>query len=141
MIFLLGLLYARVHGHTNAFLYSRKGAEAIPENEHEWLTWERIIAYGFAPVGFVYGAWLGWIGLVLLFFDLVASVLAFSFFHNGHYNLMRDRIHDWANGWKYSSPTDTSRYNFTYVQRRNQLYIAAGIMAVGYTVFFLLWHT
>jgi hypothetical protein len=123
MLYLTLLLYALVDGAGNAITYSCKGANAFTWNEH--IVW--VIARLLVIVSFVMGAYMGyhaqgqaalWMGLGI---EALAGGLAFSFFHNGIYAETRDEIgedkYSLQQNWKYSSPTDTSRFNFTYKQR------------------------
>lgn len=138
MIYLLYCLFAYLDGQGDGILYSRKGAAALPGNEHTYLVKRRVAAFLLASGGFVYGAIFGWQGVLLLAVDSIALVLAFSFWHNGAYNLMRDKIGSTSNGWQYSSPTDTSKYNFSYPQRRNMFYLSVAILVIAYFVFFFV---
>lgn len=138
MIYLLYIIYACLCGQADAFLYARKGAESLPDNEHKWLVRIRIIAFTLAVAGVGYGMLFGLWGFALVALEGVCIVLAFSFWHNGAYNLMRDRVDGTAHGWRYSSPTDTSDLNFAYPQRRNMLYASIAILFVGYGLYFFV---
>jgi hypothetical protein len=139
MIYLLLCLYAFKHGQTNAILYSRLGADALPRNEHEDLVQERallvmsVILASFYPYA-----------LVLV--EVVAFILAFSFFHNGAYYVMRNRIdwyaidntewkYDWDDIkalWTHQSPTSTAKLEFSYKERTLLLFASFGILLIGY---------
>jgi hypothetical protein len=133
MIYLLLCLYAFKHGQTNAILYSRLGAEALPRNEHEDLVQERallvtsVIMASFYPYA-----------LVLL--EVVAFVLAFSFWHNGSYYVMRGTIafgsklpfETSKNLWKGESKTSTAKLEFSYKERTLLLFASFGILLIGY---------
>ena len=138
MIYLLYILYAWLAGHTDAFVYGMKGAGSLPDNEHKWFVKQRILPFLFAMAGFGYGIAFGIYGAILLAVDGGASVLAYSFFHNGFYNLMRDRMHGWSRGWRYTSPSDTSEVNFDYSQRRGMLYASIAILIISYLLYFFV---
>ena len=138
MIYLLYCLFAYFDGQGDGILYSRKGASALPGNEHTYLVMRRFVASLLYAGGFCYGATMGWKGLMLLGVDTLCIALAFSFWHNGAYNLMRDKIGGTTKGWQYSSPTDTSKYNFTYPQRRNMFYLSVAILVIAYFAFFFV---
>lgn len=131
MILLLFILYALAHGLTNAVCYSRKGAHALTMNEHVLFAVERCL---FALA-------LLWADYAFLprVFEAVAGVLAFSWFHNGAYYLMRDRIarggRHWWDSWRYQSETDTSRYSFDYKERTLLLLAGLVLLAGCYAVY------
>ncbi len=139
MIYLLYCLFAYLDGLGDGILYSRKGASALPGNEHTYLVARRFVAALLYAGGFFYGAVMGWKGLMLLGVDTLCISLAFSFWHNGAYNLMRDKIDGKANGWQYSSPTDSSKYNFTYPQRRDMKMASIAILIIGYSLYFFVY--
>ncbi|GAA4434629.1 hypothetical protein GCM10023188_25770 [Pontibacter saemangeumensis] len=137
MIYLLLCAYAYVHGQTNAFLYSRKGAEALARNEHRDLTIERGLVAAAVVAACLYS-------YPLLFVELVAWVLAFSFWHNGAYYVMREKISRGGtisdmgaiNAWKHQSPTTTAKLDFTYKLRLWLMLASLAALAVGYGVVF-----
>lgn len=146
MIYLLYTLYAYLDGQTDAFLYSGKGAHSVEENEHSWLVTKRIIAFAFTPIGFTYALLFGWQAVFLIALEGIGSALAFSFWHNGAYNIMRARINGntiknadvYKYHWQYSSPTDTSKLNFTYPQRFQMVIASIITILVSYICFFFV---
>ena len=138
MIYLIYCLFAYLDGLGDGILYSRKGAQALPGNEHRYLVHRRVAAWLMGVGGFVYGWLFGLSGALLLTADSIALVLAFSFWHNGAYNLMRDKIGNTVNGWRYTSPTDTSEWNFDYSQRRGMLYASIAILIISYLLYFFV---
>ncbi len=138
MIYILICYYAHIHGITNAFLYSRKGAESLPANEHIWLVVERSLLCVGVVLGYVYGRELfSLVGLTLIV-EIVSGVLAFSFFHNRSYYLMRDKIDLTNNGAKHQSDTTTAKLDFDYNKRVMLLYISWAVIIayVGLYIYF-----
>lgn len=123
MIFFFLCLYALVDGLNNAVLYSRKGASAFKWNEHFIFLAQRGSPYLAACFAAFYGFKMESFSslCILIGGELISSALAFSYFHNGIYAEARDRIagdlNDFKYNWRYSSPTDTSKINFTYRER------------------------
>lgn len=136
MILLLLTLYAIMHGFTNAVCYSRKGAYALTMNEHVLFKVEQalpvvalllsILLYDFLPA----------------LFEVVAWLFVFSWFHNGAYYIMRDKIaqggRNWWDSWRYQSDTDTSKYSFDYQERTLLLIGGLLLLCVCYTLYFTL---
>lgn len=137
MIYFLICLYAKFHGETNAFLYSKKGAEALTDNEHEWLVYERgcmFLAIACAPfyavlAHFFFESWAHI--LVLYFVEIVCGVLSFSYYHNNNYYLMRDRIDNTTHGAKHQSPSTTAVMDFNYQERRKLHLFAVGFFCLA----------
>lgn len=135
MIYLLYILYAYLNGSTEAFIYARKGADSLPADEHNWFTAERILLGGAVVIGVLYGTFFGTAAaLYLVCLESVASAAGFSYWHNGWYYLMRDKIDGTAHGWKYQSPTDTAKTQLNYQARLKWLYVSFGILAAGIVV-------
>jgi hypothetical protein len=145
MIYLLLCLYAYVHGQSNALLYGRKGAESLPGNEHRYLVAERLVLILTVLTGFVYG-WQGW--LIEMYTEVPAGILAFSFWHNGAYYVMRNKISyfgmigkkwkpSWADVqflWTMQSPTTTARVDLTFTQRLVLLLASLVLLLIGYSL-------
>jgi hypothetical protein len=145
MIYLLLCLYAYVHGQSNALLYGRKGAESLPGNEHRYLVAERVLLVLAFVVGVVYGS-QGW--LIEMYVEVPAGILAFSFWHNGAYYVMRNRIFCYdaiQGGWKYTwsdiqflwtlqSSTTTARVDLTFTQRLVLLLASLVLLLIGYSL-------
>jgi hypothetical protein len=145
MIYLLLCLYAYVHGQSNALLYGRKGAESLPGNEHRYLVAERLVLILTVLTGFVYG-WQGW--LIEMYTEVPAGILAFSFWHNGAYYVMRNRISyfgmmgetrewSWTSSWflwTRQSPTTTARVDLTFTQRLVLLLASLVLLLIGYSL-------
>ena len=137
MIYIIFNLYAYVHGQTNAFLYSQKGANALPRNEHIDLTIERCLVAACVLAGCFYS-------LQLAIVELVASALAFSYWHNGSYNIMRARIKGEDTDlrdvrsfyWRYQSPTSSAWLEFAYKPRRNMFYASLLLLIAAYCLHF-----
>jgi hypothetical protein len=133
MIYLLLLLYAYKHGQTNAFLYSLKGANSLERNEHVDLVIER----GLVVLAVITACFYT---LPLLLLELAASILAFSFWHNGAYYVMRHQIargkdearYLFWNLWKWQSKSTTARFDFSYKQRLMMKLASIGILIGGY---------
>jgi hypothetical protein len=133
MIYLLLCFYAHVHGYTNAFLYGRKGADSLPGNEHVYLTIERAAVWLLPIIAclqlMLFGYFLTFrLGVYSLVLELVAGAMAFSFFHNGAYYLMRDRIDGTSHGFCYQSPTSTAVLEFSYTQRAALFYLSCALL-------------
>ena len=147
MIYLFFILWAKLAGEVEAFLYSQKGSHALEDNEHKWLMWQRYSFGLMALVGGLYVWLLGFpMALLLGFSEGIAAKLAFSFFHNGWYSVMRARIKGrplentavYSFYWRYTSPSDSSKINFNFVQRRNKFYISLAVLVITYTLYFIL---
>lgn len=136
MIYLLLCIYAHVHGQTNAFLYSVKGAEALPENEHRWLVIERVLFAVCALAGLAYGVALAvstWAAFNTVLGEVIAGGLAFSFWHNRAYYLMRDRIDGTNYGARHQSASSTAKFDFSYTRRRWYMLASVPLLLINYT--------
>jgi hypothetical protein len=145
MIYLLMCLYAYVHGQSNALLYGRKGAASLPGNEHRYLVAERVLLVLAFVVGVVYG-WQGW--LIEMYVEVPAGILAFSFWHNGAYYVMRNRIsyfgmmgetREWSWSdiqflWTMQSPSTTARFDLNFTQRLVLLLASLVLLLIGYSL-------
>lgn len=137
MIFLLYILYAKLNSEIEAFLYSRKGADALPANEHKWTTAARFLPPMFAVAGLILGIYFGWTGLYIILVECLASAAGFSYWHNGWYYLMRDRIDGTSHGWRYQSPTDTAKNQYPYPERVNGLKWSVVILIAGVVLYYV----
>lgn len=135
MILLLFILYAVAHGITNAVCYSQKGAHALTLNEHILFVVERGLFVGALLLVDGYGP-------MPRLFEALAGILAFSWFHNGGYYIMRSLIardgRHWWDSWRYQSATDTSKYSFDYKERTLLLLAGLVLLTVCYTIYFYL---
>lgn len=129
MIYLIYCIYAHVHGETNGFLYGMKGADSLPQNEHRRLVIERSFAASLSIPAFLYSLLIHnpWLVAMVIIAELIASALAFSFWHNRSYYLMRDRIDGTMYGARHQSPSSTAKKDFTYEERLKML-IASGVV-------------
>jgi hypothetical protein len=93
--------YAYLQGRTHAVLYSRKGAEAFPWNEHRIYFQERALVCSFFVLGCYMHQW-EILCLVPLF------IFSFSFWHNGSYYHTRNQIDKPEYHWFYDSKTSTA---------------------------------
>jgi len=138
MIYLLLCAYAYVHGQTNAFLYSRKGADAMARNEHRDLVIERGLVVAAVITG-------GFYSIPLQIVELTAAILAFSFWHNGAYYVMREKISRGGTisdtgairAWKHQSPTTTAKLDFTYKLRLWMMLASLVVLAATYACYSL----
>lgn len=134
MILLLFILYAVAHGITNAVCYSRKGAYALTMNEHILFQVERGLFAGAV-------LWTDYAFLPRLF-EVLAGILIFSWFHNGAYYIMRDKIaqgsRPWWDSWRYQSDTDTSKYSFDFRERTLLALAGLLLLAICYTLYYIL---
>jgi hypothetical protein len=126
-LFIVSLLFAAVNGLTDALYYSRKGAHALPWNEHIILVVSRAIFI----LGMLAGILTPSTNMFWVFVQFASFILAFSFVHNGAYYLFRDKIDGTNFGFKHKSPTSTAKLDFTYKQRTMQL-IMGLILLIGY---------
>lgn len=137
MIYFIFCLYAHLHGISNAVLYSRKGADALPGNEHRYLVGERALVLIAGLTGAYYGHTGEAYGLTRQFLFLftvnecIAAALAFSFFHNRAYYVYRDKIDGTHNGPRHKSPTSTADADFSYPVRLTLLIVSIAVMIVN----------
>lgn len=114
--YLLLCIASFLQGSIDAILYSRKGADAFPWNEHVLLvamrtTWFVLIASGL---------FLNYADLVFL---AIAFVFSYSFWHNGIYFITKIAVFSpgTRNKFEYffqdKSKTDTSRNNYDFASR------------------------
>lgn len=134
---LLALLYGLfcfyfvLSGIKDAMLWSKKGAEAFTWNEHIVFVLERATIVLLSIVS-VLAVELTANFLVKYILVLVASLLAFAFWHNGTLYEARNRI-DWAypNGfWSNPSHSSTAKLNFTLTTRLLMWLVSVVIMVV-----------
>jgi hypothetical protein len=124
---------AILRGITDAILYSRKGADAFPWNEHIVLTIDTIVIC----VGFAAGTLLEF-NWVFLGFLAAAFWPSFSFFHNGVYNVTKNAIFktgmSFFEAWTDTSKTSTAKHKFDFKSRLYLLLFGLLILTIGHIV-------
>lgn len=96
LLFALLQAYAAVQGFTHGILYSRKGHEAFNWDEHTVFGLERITVGLILVLSLYTGVFIQFerVGYYAIFYVTLAlaTLLVFSFWHNGFYNLARKNI-------------------------------------------------
>lgn len=115
---------ALLFGVKEGILYSRKGADAFPGNEHTLFTWERLTVAGVALAALL-DAYL--FGITFVGYEVVAWSYHFSFFHNEAYYGCRAKIEGIPYVFGYKSPSTTAKVDFSGPQR-NALAIAGAVL-------------
>jgi hypothetical protein len=124
-LFLL-LLYAVSEGITDGILWSRKGHEALKQNEHVVLFAGRVIVFMVALTG------VHWILLML-------AACMFPFLHAGTYYETRKKIDTtgktYPEGWRSEPSEDSSaKFNFTFKMRLWLFLGGLGVTVIYYII-------
>jgi hypothetical protein len=117
-VLLLLLAQAIVAGVVQAFLYSKKGADSIKGDEHNWFIADRVLIWSVALLPSA-----GWYIFAIPFF--------YPLFYNGAYYYMRNKIDgSYSKGWK-SDPSNSSTADLNLsFERRVQLGIVGLIITL-----------
>jgi hypothetical protein len=115
---LLLLLFPCIEGFIHAILYSKKGADAFPGNEHISFNIMRANVFAIFIAGRLCESWED-ILLILLCFPL-----AYSFLHNGFYYITRRRIDVPSYHWFSNSTHNSARINYGPLERTIMFIVA-----------------
>jgi hypothetical protein len=121
------ILEAVLFGIKEGILYSRKGADAFPGNEHVLFTYERITV-ALIAIAAVADAYL--FGLTFVGYEVVAWSYHFSLFHNEAYYGCRAKIEGITYVFGYKSPSTTAKVDFSGPQRNALAAIGAVLLAL-----------
>lgn len=137
LTFLFFQMYAAISGYKDGILYSRQGSDALPWDEHILYTWERIAVGGIFTSAFLSGPYLYFLNpnpffvLVPIILMCFAALATFSFWHNGFYNISRQKIDMpsasfWSNSQRWGV-----KFHFSVGSR-------SGMAIIGYVAFTLI---
>lgn len=136
MIFLAYLLFhltSVIRGIIDAILYSKKGAEALPGNEHVFLNTGTIIA-----ISLFFAGWFFQRDWVFAVFLIAGYWPGFSFFHNGTYNVTKNIIFrtgmSFVEAWVDTSKTSTANFKYDFKSRLYLMLFGLLILTIGHLV-------
>jgi hypothetical protein len=129
ILYIVCLIYPCVSGVKDAVLWSKKGADAFPLDEHLIFIVERLTFAGCVLV-----AGCMHLSIMDIYVTLVCWSLAFPFFHNGFYYVGRNKIDKAYKGFFSDSVTSTSMVNFTAPLRVAMLIISILILITYETI-------
>lgn len=122
------ILYSSIDGFCDAIMYSRKGSDSLPGNEHGLLFCRRTLAMALFFIG-------AFTDIEHVFFMMLVFALSFSFWHNGFYGIGMKKIGFKNYGFTYSNHgKGTNEIEFTYPVRL-AMKITALIIFVLYLIF------
>lgn len=133
LLYILRIIYPLCSGMKDAILWSHKGVNAFPFDEHVVILIERISITVFV-LFMIIGHKLQWFGLVDLLIVELCYILSFPFFQAGMYYQSRHWIDKAYKGFWSDSSTSSAKLNFSF-KVRSLLFLLSILILIIYEIY------